>query len=786
MIQLRHYQQAMIDQLDEKLRQGKKRLLMCSAAGSGKTETMGAMIQRSVKHNFPVLFVVRRRELVKNASRRFTKNGIDHSVFMAGNWKFDPKKLVQVCSIDTLRARKSYPFNEGGCLVIIDECFSGDTEILTENGFVRFDELSNEKVAQLSTDDLKIDFVAPIRKIEKAPTSKVLSIKSDKKIDLLVTEEHDMISRSMKGRWEKKKAKELTISSTTFVPTSGFANGHDNKLTCYEKLLIAYQADGSHHKTNKNGTFVASFQFSKQRKIDAFLKLMKDGSFIFNEVKPSVFKNPNIKEKRRFMVRLNHSIKKEIYEYFDIKTLGLEKCKDIIEYMNIWDGNVAYSDMYVYTSTNKKCSDFYQSIAVMCGYNARIKHTVDNRSEKFNDTYRLFISKRKGEITTSGITRKEVEYKGNVFCVQVPKGNIIVRRNGKTLVTGNCHLNYEEIFENYPKAFIIGGTGTPFTKHVERYEDFVQTIEPYELRDQGYLVRDRFFVPHIIDVSAVKMRAGDFDQKQLESIVTNSAVVGDIVQDWIDLGQNRPTVCFATSVNHSLQLKHAFLDKGIIAVHIDAKSTEEERDRAKTGLEDGSIQIVCNVDIFSTGWDCPIVSCIIFARPTWSLAWFIQAASRGLRSFPGKEDCIFLDNAGNIFRHGSPFRIREISLAPKDKKTKKEYDTKITSCPECYFIYDPTIHRSCPDCGHVKEAKERRVNTIDGKLIEYEEHQDDTAKRRKTMIVNKYRELEWGRKKGNMRPEWTFIQLRKNFSREEMVHLKEVTMVPERFLPLPN
>ena len=470
MIQLRPYQQCMIEQLDEKLRQGKRKLLMCSAAGSGKTETMGAMIQRSVKHNFPVLFVVRRRELVKNASRRFTKNGIDHSVFMAGNWKFDPKKLVQVCSIDTLRARKSYPFNEGGCLVIIDE----------------------------------------------------------------------------------------------------------------------------------------------------------------------------------------------------------------------------------------------------------------------------------------------------------------------------AHLNYEEIFENYPKAFIIGGTGTPFTKHVERYEDFVQTIEPYELRDQGYLVRDRFFVPHIIDVSAVKMRAGDFDQKQLESIVTNSAVVGDIVQDWIDLGQNRPTVCFATSVNHSLQLKHAFLDKGIIAVHIDAKSTEEERDRAKTGLEDGSIQIVCNVDIFSTGWDCPIVSCIIFARPTWSLAWFIQAASRGLRSFPGKEDCIFLDNAGNIFRHGSPFRVREISLAPKDKKTKKEYDTKITSCPECYFIYDPTIHRECPDCGHIKEAKERRVNTIDGKLIEYEEHQDDTAKRRKTMIVNKYRELEWGRKKGNMRPEWTFIQLRKNFSREEMVHLKEVTMVPSRFLPLPE
>ena len=54
------------------------------------------------------------------------------------------------------------------------------------------------------------------------------------------------------------------------------------------------------------------------------------------------------------------------------------------------------------------------------------------------------------------------------------------------------------------------------------------------------------------------------------------------------------------------------------------------------------------------------------------------------------------------------------------------------------------------------------------------------------MIVNKFRELEWGRKNGGMRPEWTFIQLRKNFSREEMIHLKEVTVVPARFLPLPE
>lgn len=429
---------------------------------------MASMIQTAVKHNFPVVFVVRRRELVKNASRRFHKNGIDHSVFMSGVWNFDPKKLVQICSADTLNARNQYPYTEGGCLLMLDE----------------------------------------------------------------------------------------------------------------------------------------------------------------------------------------------------------------------------------------------------------------------------------------------------------------------------AHLNYNDIIDNYPNAFIVGASGSPFTDHVCRYEDFVQTIQPFELRDQGFLVPDKFYVPHLMDTSAVKMRMGDFDKKQLESVVTNSAVVGNVVSDWIELGKNRPTIVFATSVEHSIQLKHAFLEKGISAVHVDAKSTEKERDDARINIENGKIKVICNVDIFSTGWDAPCISCVVFARPTFSLSWFVQASGRGLRTYPGKEDCIFLDNAGNIFRFGSPYRVREISLAPKDKKTKREYDTKITTCSECYLIYDPTEHRACPDCGHEKDKKERRVNTIDGKLIEYEDHKDDVAKLRKQMIIKKYRELEYGRKKGGFRPEWTFIQLRKNFSREEMIHLKEVTSVPTHFLPL--
>lgn len=347
------------------------------------------------------------------------------------------------------------------------------------------------------------------------------------------------------------------------------------------------------------------------------------------------------------------------------------------------------------------------------------------------------------------------------------------------------HLDYKKAFEAYPGAYIVGATGSPFTD-VSIYDCYVQTIEPYQLRDMGFLVEDKFYVPHIIDTSSVKMKAGDFDKKQLNSVVTKSAVVGNVIADWIELGQNRPTIAFAASIEHSLQLKQSFIENGVPAQHIDASSSDEERKRAIKDLESGKIKIISNVDILSIGVDVPFVSCIVIARPTYSLAWHVQSIGRGLRPHNGKSNCIFIDSAGNIFRHGGPYRIREISLDPPEKRKSKTYDTKITSCEKCFLVYDPTTNDSCPECGYVKPKKDRRVNQIDGKLIEYEESPAEMKERRKKMIINKFYELEWGRKKGRLHPDWSFIQLFKTFSREEMVELRKVTVVPERFLPSKN
>lgn len=341
------------------------------------------------------------------------------------------------------------------------------------------------------------------------------------------------------------------------------------------------------------------------------------------------------------------------------------------------------------------------------------------------------------------------------------------------------HREYKEIYEEYGNAFIVGMSATPFNDN-SMYHSYVKPIDGYELRDQGFLVPEKIYCPHVIDVTAVKKVRGDFDKKQLESVVTQGRVVGNIVDDYIQYGKNRSAVCFAVSIEHSLQLSQAFNDKGISSIHCDANSDDKTRKLAKDGLESGKIKVVCNVDIFSTGWDCPSLGCVILARPTHSLVWFLQAIGRGLRSSPGKQNCIILDNAGNVFRHSLPYRIREISLDKLEKKKSRVMDNKVCTCEECFFIFDPEEHTECPECGWVKPKKLREVKSSDGKLIEYFESEEEQQEHLFAMMKADYYKMEWVRKTKKLHVNWVFINLKKKYP--SVFHMMDkITVVPTSF-----
>lgn len=340
------------------------------------------------------------------------------------------------------------------------------------------------------------------------------------------------------------------------------------------------------------------------------------------------------------------------------------------------------------------------------------------------------------------------------------------------VILDEAHKNYDDIFERYPIQYILGLTATPFGD-MSQFDDYVCPIEPYELRYQGVLVPEKIYCPHVIDTSSLKIVAGDFKRDQVEQLVTNGEIVGNVINDYIELGEKRPSVCFAVSVEHSKQLRDEFVRKGIPAIHCDASSTDEERKKAKEGLENGTIKVVCNVDIFSVGWDCPIVSCIILARPTWSLIWYLQAVGRGLRSFSGKNDCIILDNAGNVFRHGTPYRPRDISLEKPGKKSKKDYnpDEAIRTCLGCYAVYESKLI-NCPYCGEAPPARE--IKKIEGKLALYHETEEEKHERKKRESQTSYHKLLWVARKKNLSQTWIRKEIEKKYGTEVMPYIDDL------------
>ena len=105
--------------------------------------------------------------------------------------------------------------------------------------------------------------------------------------------------------------------------------------------------------------------------------------------------------------------------------------------------------------------------------------------------------------------------------------------------------------------------------------------------------------------------------------------------------------------------------------------------RAADGVADGlaPIQVLVNVDIFSEGFDCPDVEFVQLARPTLSLAKYLQMVGRGLRVAKGKKNCVIIDNVGLYRVFGLPSQVWNWNAmfegklkVGKKKETPKERD----------------------------------------------------------------------------------------------------------------
>lgn len=285
----------------------------------------------------------------------------------------------------------------------------------------------------------------------------------------------------------------------------------------------------------------------------------------------------------------------------------------------------------------------------------------------------------------------------------------------------------------FPNAFGLGVTATPERadgRGLGRDNDGVfdrMVIGPTmrELIDAGYLTDYSIVVPQSdFDVSNLKITdTGDFSQKQMREEAKRSHIVGDAVEQYIKFANGKLCVVFAIDVETARETAEAFNAAGIAAVSISAKTDDAVRVEYLRRFRRGEIRVLVNVDLFGEGFDLPAIECVIMARPTASLAVYLQQFGRALRTLSGKTIGLVIDLVSNVKRHGLPDKTRFWSLDRRDKRARRMRDPEdipVKTCRNaaCLRSY-PGELRSCPYCGFVPvpAGGGRSVQEVDGDLM---------------------------------------------------------------------
>ncbi len=295
---------------------------------------------------------------------------------------------------------------------------------------------------------------------------------------------------------------------------------------------------------------------------------------------------------------------------------------------------------------------------------------------------------------------------GKVNCIIIDECHLVPAKAETTyrrLISGLKEIN--------PKLKVIGFTGTPFRLDcgwiTENgiFDDIVYNMCTVEAFD--WLIQNNFMCDAIprrpefqIDVSNVKIRGGEFVEKDLQQAVDTDAVTRAALNETIQLAKDRKHwLIFCTGVEHAKHVVEYLCKAGINSTVISGDLDMTTRKERIEGFKNGIYRAVANVNVLSTGFNYPDIDCLVMLRPTQSVSLYIQACGRGIRYSPNKENCLILDFAGNVARLGC---IND-PLQPKKKTGKGKHEGEGTApvkvCPKCN-CYAPASAKFCPSCNY--------------------------------------------------------------------------------------
>jgi len=367
-------------------------------------------------------------------------------------------------------------------------------------------------------------------------------------------------------------------------------------------------------------------------------------------------------------------------------------------------------------------------IAMLCeqalAYDSRVV-VLANRKELLQqnaDKIRSLLPGVKVGIYSAGLAEKSTDQRIVVAGIQsvYSKAHHLGRRN--LVIVDEAHGISEKSETQYarfiadikrlnPGSRVVGLTATPYRSSTglicgddKTFGGISFEIQTGDLIEQGFLsnlvsrpsAKER-------SMSGVKITAGEFNKRAISEFFQVDDSVELACQELVDVSKDRKSILvFTTGVSHAESVVETISRMTGEEVKIVTGETfSMEREKTLSDFAGGRLRFLVNVDVLTTGFDAPCIDCIAVMRSTMSPGLFAQIVGRGLRTSPGKENCLVLDFGGNIRRHGSidspSYGRATASRRPNGQVTHAEKSGRGMLCPSCGQDVRPGS-RACPGC----------------------------------------------------------------------------------------
>ena len=230
---------------------------------------------------------------------------------------------------------------------------------------------------------------------------------------------------------------------------------------------------------------------------------------------------------------------------------------------------------------------------------------------------------------------------------------------------------YKMMWDAWPEARFLGLTATPYRLSGEGFTDlFDVLVESWTVKRfiaEGWLAAFDYYSirPESDDqklIDNLKKRGvdGDFQMKEMHETLDIAPCIKRLFESFERFAYQKKGIVYAIDIAHAEHIAEYYRQQGVNALAISSKTPKRKRkEMIKRFRGAGGLCVLVSVDLFSEGFDCPDVEFIQLARPTLSLAKYLQMVGRGLRPHKGKENCIIIDNVGLYRRFGLPSGERD-------------------------------------------------------------------------------------------------------------------------------